>query len=526
MAILGLSVMLIPCGNALYGQTNIDMQAAGTLVHHEILGANWDLRDLQNYPYAFDIPDGTMARGVAGGLDADTFDWQKATGGRHYATMDYLRDLRDSNSSGMITVNMRGTGTGYLLNDFDYTNTNLSPLVTLASDWVRYTNFIVQNGVQNANDQAILDKIDWSYWSAAPKLPSANEGALPKIKYWEIGNEPEIEIDGKWFSSNLFDQFQGAWTTTEYVNRYKAITAAMKAVDPTIKVGPGMLGGVEMTTMPLLNSNATIDFWGYHPYDNLGDDFVINGNASQINAMEAQLRGVRTNQITKMNALRQAFTNAGRNPDNVEFMATEWNAMDFRHDNPSMYQALGFAETIFTFAQLKVNAAHYWGWLAYTSGDDTDPTYPDNLLYPMVKVWDKMNQEMGDTRVNSIVDDANNLRVYTMRDSQTGQITIWALNFDNDADKSINLALLGIDVASIATLNIINNPNDLDLDSAMGNWTVQQIQNFNGDNFQLDIPQASLMMLQVQAIPEPASMTLLGIGLIALLARRKAARNV
>jgi alpha-L-arabinofuranosidase len=113
-----------------------------------------------------------------------------------------------------------------------------------------------------------------------------------------------------------------------------------------------------------------------------------------------------------------------------------------------------------------------------------------------------------------------------MRDSQTGQITIWALNFDNDADKSINLALLGIDVASIATLNIINNPNDLDLDSAMGNWTVQQIQNFNGDNFQLDIPQASLMMLQVQAIPEPASMTLLGIGLIALLARRKAARNV
>lgn len=521
-ALIGIMFTLMPLGASLRAQTTIDMSVTGTPIDHEILGTNWDLYNIQNYPYPFNILPGTMGRGVAGGLYADTFNWENISGGvRHFATMAFLRDLRDTNSSGLITVNMRGTGTGTNSSNFQYTDTSAASLVTLAADWVRYTNFIVPNGPQNAGDQAILNKIDWT-GSGEPKLPAPGEGALPKIKYWEIGNEPQIKVSGKWFSSSFLDQLQGAWSTSEYVNRYKAITAAMKAQDPTIKVGPGLLDAVTDTAKALLDSDATIDFWGYHPYDDIGKEYVANGNASQVNAMEADLRNVRVNQINNYNAQRQAFTNAGRNPDNVQFMATEWNAMNYAYDDPSMYQTLGFAESIFTFAQLNMKAAHYYGRAAYASGDPNDPTYPANLLYPMVKAWQKLDEHMGDTLVNSNIDDADNLRVYTTRDSKTGEVSIWVLNFDNDAAKLLNLALQGFAASDTATLSILSDGANTRLWSTNADWTTQTLTNFNAANFTLNVPSASIAMLLIHPVPEPSLLGLAAVGLLGLVIRRPA----
>lgn len=78
-----------------------------------------------------------------------------------------------------------------------------------AADWVRYTN-------QRAS-------------------------GLPRVKYWEIGNEPYLEA-----------QFPEAKITpAEYAQRANAFIAAMKAVDPGISCGLVLrndtLGGVEAT---------------------------------------------------------------------------------------------------------------------------------------------------------------------------------------------------------------------------------------------------------------------------------------
>lgn len=469
----------------------IDVSAKGIPIHHEILGTNWDMPDFQSKN--LQLPSRTMVRGVAGGLYADTFNWQNCSGASHHPTIDFLRDLRDSHCTGLITVNIRGTGTGVSYGDFHYADTSLDPLIQLACHWVRYVNFIIPNGPQNAADRAILAAIDWSKWSSSPKLPAPNEPALPTIKYWEIGNEPEIAIDHHEFTEDPEElpPHRPDWTIAEYVHRYKAITAAIKKVDPTIKVGPGMLDAVAETAMPLLNDHdAIIDFWAYHPYDDLGHYYHPDGTPAQIDKMEARLRNVRANQIKKYNMQRQAFIKAGRNPDQVQFMLTEWNAMRWNYNYPSMYQAFGFADSIFTFAQLNIADANFWGNMVNDQHVTTEPG-------PAARLWMKLDQCLGDTLVNSHVDDADNLRLYTTRDSKTGQIFLWGLNFDNDSSKNIDLSLRKV-TASTATLSILNAGPDTRLWTIHARWTDHPLPHFDPARFTLHIPSASIVLLHIQ----------------------------
>jgi alpha-L-arabinofuranosidase len=137
----------------------------------------------------------------------------------------------------------------------------------------------------------------------------------------------------------------------------------------------------------------------------------------------------------------------------------------------------------------------------------------------MVKAWWKLRDEMGDTLVSSMIDDANNRRIYTTRDSQTGEIKVWGLNFDNDSDTNINLALLGINAADTATLSVLGGTGTK-LWTTSADWTSQTLNNFDAGNFNLSIPSASIVLLEVMPVPEPAAMGLIGIGVLAMRRQR------
>ena len=66
-------------------------------------------------------------------------------------------------------------------------------------------------------------------------------GDLPRVRYWEIGNEPYLEAHFK----------EARMTPGEYAQRVNAFMRAMKAVDPDIEAGVALrndtLGGVEST---------------------------------------------------------------------------------------------------------------------------------------------------------------------------------------------------------------------------------------------------------------------------------------
>ena len=80
-------------------------------------------------------------------------------------TLEFLRQARDQNAQVVLTANVRGIGTSRMGDgDFQYTDNSVGTLASLAADWVRYTNYIVQNYRQGdtisvPGDAAILNAL-------------------------------------------------------------------------------------------------------------------------------------------------------------------------------------------------------------------------------------------------------------------------------------------------------------------------------------------------------------------------------
>lgn len=142
-----------------------------------------------------------------GGTNSDFYHWKNGIGpykqrklnktleGKEevigLGTDEYLALCKRWGSEPLVTVNL-ATGTA-----------------EEAADWVRYTN-------KRATD-------------------------LPRVKYWEIGNEPYLKSHFP----------EAGMTPAEYARRANAFIRAMKAVDPTIQTGLTLrndtLGGIEAT---------------------------------------------------------------------------------------------------------------------------------------------------------------------------------------------------------------------------------------------------------------------------------------
>jgi hypothetical protein len=171
-----------------------------------------------------------------------------------------------------------------------------------------------------------------------------------------------------------------------------------------------------------------------------------------------------------------------------------------------MAHALGSVETVFSFARLGLKAAHYWIWPAHRF---------DGTEYPVYKAFEKLRDDMGDTIVSTYT--ATDTRVYTTRDSKTGQLAVWGLNFNNDSDSTLNLSLQGLagnEKIQLLTLGALNGKTSLfssNLASDMGgpthdvDWRSTDLTGTNLSNYQLTLPSATVSVLLVSPVPEPAS---------------------
>jgi hypothetical protein len=164
------------------------------------------------------LAEGSSIRGVAGGLEADVYDWRTRNLDQRSTTLDYLRFARDYNANLVITANIRG------LTELDphgpsptarrYYDTSIPTLTKVAADWVRYTNVIAQtyhqgDVIDNPQDKAIMDSLVWSSGAndVHPTLSAVGEAPLPNVTYWEIGNEPRVSLNNEYQVSNGFTFF-------------------------------------------------------------------------------------------------------------------------------------------------------------------------------------------------------------------------------------------------------------------------------------------------------------------------------
>lgn len=446
------------------------------------------------YPLLWDITEGSLARGLAGGLDADTYDWRDiysgsnwGQGGGAFTTLEFLQYARDYGASPMLTANMFGGGYRDEANDGVFVCQTDNP-EGLAADWVRYTNVILQNcrqGQESAlagQDLRVYDSI--ADWGGKPKLLAPGEAATPLIRHWEIGNEPELGA----IHPMLTNHYLGP---ADYRDRYKSMSAAMLAVDPDLKFGPCLINPADPNSqwLPTLaaDPDARIDFVSYHPYYS-----ALRNAWGSPPDMTYALRTMKRTLSDVSTAIRSVMAAKGRS--NYGLIASEWNPVNW--DGTSMMQrsvanAIGVAETVFTFAEDGVQGATFW-------------EQPQAKLGPK-NMFEGLRDYMGDTllaRVETLgLNPANlNWRVYVTRDADDdARIMIWGLNFNEDEDVSIDLSIPHCRVDSARLRRYGNPAGDTSLMTSAGMaWSEQPVAGIDAQSFTFTIPDAEVAILVLE----------------------------
>lgn len=465
----------------------------------------------------------TSIRGPAGGINADSYNWKlrESSGGgfqrpdgqvaRGQSTLEMMRVARDNGSSLVFTVNQRGLGPDNAKGKADHANANpnastsMKILASMAADWVRYTSRIVQtyrqgDEITDPEDRRVLDEVDWNGPDfRSDKLLAPGEAAVPKVIYWEIGNEV-----------NFFDDPE------TYRAGYHEITTAMLAVDPTIKVGPNVTGGFqsgagaaaafldrlleprERTSGPL----ERVDFVSYHPYGYQ----ILSVPLADHAGIVKRLNDIKTNLRGEHNWVRERVAKAGRDADSMEYLATEWNPSTYDESwRLRQWNGLGVVESVMSFAEMGLTAANFWVWAAYIhTGAE-----PSQYL-----AFEALIQYGGDTLVESRREE--NLRVYVTRDGESGTVAVWGMNFlfgdPDDGPKTVRLSLknLGFKPGSIKLMRLARREGATDLLTTSSTdpatptveWKTTDLAGLDPADFSLVINPAELSLLVIQ--PPPA----------------------
>jgi sugar lactone lactonase YvrE len=207
---------------------SLSVNAAQTVrtVDERVFGVNavtWDWQTANAQTITLLQSAGIRIFRIPGGSAADGFHWKTDNAGSVWGMSAFSQLISGVNAQAFVTVNY-GSGTPQE-----------------AAAWVAYAN--LQGTVADVSLGVDSNNTDWhtaGYWSALrASAPLATDDGLNymrlnhpapfALKYWEIGNE----CYGSWEN----DTHAAKWDPVTYANVAKTYIAAMKAVDPTIKIG-------------------------------------------------------------------------------------------------------------------------------------------------------------------------------------------------------------------------------------------------------------------------------------------------
>jgi len=214
---------------------------------------------------------------------------------------------------------------------------------------------------------------------------------------------------------------------------------------------------------------------------------------------------------------------------NTPVAASEWNPGSWpvggMYVGRTMAQALAATETAFTFAQNQnMIAAQYWVWPV---------SYFEGAEIPVYKAFEGMRDHMGDTLVDQLAVD--NLRLYTTKNSNTGEVVVWGLNFSDEIAQTLQLSLDNLAAGSyrITLKKLANISGDdtslMSFTSASASatqsidWIATDLTGqINLSDFSLTLDDATITMLVIQPVPEPTiAAVLAGLGSALLWVRNR-----
>lgn len=274
--------------------------------------------------------------------------------------------------------------------------------------------------------------------SAAEWVKYSNITRKYNVKYWQLGNEVEHTKE---------------ITMDEYVDIYGKMAAAMKAVDPTIKVGTGVLGQTAWNKAVLDQHPDLVSFVSAHQYT-FNQPFTEKGYEGWKEQTNVEIRNIRKTQSLLLEKPEYK---------DVEIMITETGATGGKWPESrtnDLYKALYWFEMNMEELILpNVRYSFFWGTHSPWSGENTDTgleyllTMKDNNTTPTGTIVELVNNYMPRQMVKT--DRVSGcLRTYAGISMDKKELAIFILN-KNDKAENYNLSVSGINLKNYLSEKIV-----------------------------------------------------------------------
>jgi alpha-N-arabinofuranosidase len=461
--------------------------------------------------------------------DARWFGMNTAAWDTYFDTPTTLADLREV---GCQTLRFPG---GSLSDDYHWATGQRDDNPAYPYDTTRFTNFM--HIATNLGAQVFITV---NYGSgttneAAAWVACANVTNHCGFKYWEVGNE----CYGTWerdLNTNAPYMANDPWT---YAMRFRDYYTAMKAVDPTIKVGivavPGEDSFVNNYTHSAYNQREGYSHNGWTPVmlstlQSLGitPDFMVHHFYPEYQSdNDANLLQAASNWAVDAADLRQQISDYfGGNGTNIELVCTENNADAGAQgrQSTSLVNGLYLADSLSQLMKTEFNSYIWWdlrngqdtggdfnsslyGWRTY---GDLGMILNSNTRYPTFYAMKLMQHfaQPGDTVITAASDYAL-LSTYAVR-RLNGSLTILAVNKDPSNTITAPVVVADFTPVSRATVYSYGIPQDNAAKTGIGSPDIAQT-NFTGagTNFSYAFPPYSATVLALS--PAPAQLLVIPI---------------
>ncbi|MEO9572078.1 MAG: hypothetical protein ABJG40_12870, partial [Polaribacter sp.] len=215
-----------------------------------------------------------------------------------------------------------------------------------------------------AEPMVVVNILSYKY-NNGPTYQQLKETAIEWVKYANITKGYNVK---RWALGNEVDHHSDLITKEEYKALYTDFATAMKKVDPSISVGPGLLGSWHADL--LAHDPENIDFICVHnylyKYDWRNQDYQgwKNTNSVLVGNVESVQRIVNNSTI----------------PD-TEIHVTEMNSRPWKNnsDKDDIFRALAYAEMVLNASSFEdVKATYVWNTHGPWVGPETNTPY--NIL--------------------------------------------------------------------------------------------------------------------------------------------------
>jgi alpha-L-arabinofuranosidase len=203
-----------------------------------------------------------------------------------------------------------------------------------------------------------------------------------QVEYWQIGNE--------------VDHHQDLLSPEEYLQVYQQIAKAMKSVDFTVKVGPGILSNVNYFKEIISNYPDLIDFTSSHqymwPYIKSCTNYEL-------------WKDHEDNYIPNVKKMQNAVSNSIKPTMEIVITETGVSPDEGMESINNVYKALWYFDVLMNeISQKNVAYSYFWGthspWDGNTDNDENDIAVlirvDDNSRKPIAEVVKLVNDQILD----------------------------------------------------------------------------------------------------------------------------------